>query len=104
MGNPGTFPDEGRAVQVRRAASDKLEEAASRVREMGDRAAAKNQILRRTRPLVYNAADGIDGAADYVRTHELDEMRGDLETQIRRNPLAAIGLAFLAGYTVRRLF
>jgi hypothetical protein len=31
-------------------------------------------------------------------------MRSDLETQIRRHPLAAIGVAFLAGYTLRRLF
>jgi hypothetical protein len=103
MGNPGTFPGDGRAVQVRRAASERLEDAARRVRDMGDRVASKNQILGRTRPLVYNAAEGIDGAADYVRTHELDEMRTDLETQIRRHPLVAIGVAFLAGYTVRRL-
>jgi hypothetical protein len=104
MGNPGTFPGDGRVVQARRAASEKLEEAAQRVRQLGDRAASKNQILGRTRPLAYNAADGIDGAADYVRTHELDEMRTDLEAQIRRHPLAAIGIAFLAGYTVRRIF
>jgi hypothetical protein len=104
MGNPGTFPGDGRVVQARRAASEKLGEAAQRVRELGDRAASRNQILRRTRPLAYNAAEGIDGAADYVRTHELDEMRNDLEGQIRRHPLAAVGIAFLAGYTVRRLF
>jgi hypothetical protein len=105
MGDPGTFPeDRDPVLRARRAASGKLEEAADRVRHMGDRVAAKNQLLGRARPLVYNAADGIDGAADYVRSHELTEMRSDLETQIRRHPLAAIGVAFLAGYTLRRLF
>lgn len=105
MGDPGTFPeDRDPVLRARRAASGKLEEAADRVRHMGDRVAAKNQLLGRTRPLVYNAAEGIDGAADYVRSHELTEMRSDLETQIRRHPLAAIGVAFLAGYTLRRLF
>lgn len=105
MGEPGTFPeDRDPLVRARRAASGKLEETADRVRHMGDRVAARNQILGRARPLVYNAADGIDGAADYVRSHELNEMRSDVETQIRRHPLAAIGVAFLAGYTLRRLF
>jgi hypothetical protein len=104
MGVPGTFPDDGRMVQARRAASEKLEVAAQRVRQLGDRAATKNPILGRTRPLAYNAADGIDGAADYVRTHELDEMRTDLEGQIRRHPLASVGIAFLAGYALRRIF
>jgi hypothetical protein len=105
MGNPGQFPEErDPLLRVRRAASGKLEEAADRVRHLGDRVAAQNQILGRTRPLVYNAADGIDGAADYVRTRELGEMRGDLETQIRRHPLTSIAVAFLAGYTLRRIF
>ena len=105
MGEPGTFPDDrDPMVRARRAAGGKLEETANRVRQLGDRVAAKNQILGRTRPLVHTAADGIDGAADYVRTHEIDEMRTDIESTIRRNPLAAIGIAFLAGYTVRRIF
>jgi hypothetical protein len=105
MGNPGTFPDEDdREVQIRRAASGKLEDAANKVRELGDQAASKNRMLTRVRPLAYNAAGGIEGAADYVRTHEIDAMRTDLEGQIRRHPLASIGIAFLAGYTLRRLF
>jgi hypothetical protein len=105
MGEPGTFPDDHSPVtRARRMAGGKLEEAAARVRGLGDQAAEKNPILGRARPLVYNAADGIDGAADYVRRHDLDAMRSDLETQVRRHPLASIVVAFLAGYTIRRLF
>ncbi len=105
MGEPGTFPDEhSPVVKARRAASGKLEEAAQQVRHLGDRAAAKNQVLGRARPLAYNAADGIDGAADYVRTRELNDVRSDLETQVRRHPLASIAAAFLAGYALRRIF
>lgn len=111
MGNPGTFHDagtrrgRGSAVErARRAAGGRLEETAQRVRTLGDRAAARNPVLGRTRPLAYGAATGIDQAADYVRTRELDEMRTDLETQVRRHPLASVAVAFLAGYTVRRIF
>lgn len=106
MGNPGTFPgDDGSPVdRARRAASGRLSETANRVRHLGDRAAEKNPLLGRTRPVVYGAADGIDSAADYVRTREIDEMRSDLETQVRRHPLASVAIAFLAGYTLRRIF
>jgi hypothetical protein len=105
MGEPGTLPSErGPVAKARTAAGERLQETAIRVRELGDKAASRNKLLSPTRPLAYNAAEGIDSAATYVRTRELDEMKGDLETQVRRHPLASIAVAFLAGYTLRRLF
>lgn len=105
MGVPGTFPmDRGAVTKARHAAGGRLEEAALRVRELGDRAASTNRLLGPTRGLAYNAAEGIDHAAEYVRTREVDEMRTDLETTVRRHPLASVAVAFMAGYTLRRLF
>lgn len=107
MGQPGEFAslgERGRIEQARAAASGKLEETARRVRELGDRTAAKNRALQRARPLANNAAANIDHAARYVRERELDEVRSDLEEQVRRHPLASVAMAFLAGYTLRRLF
>lgn len=107
MGAPGEFAgvgERGRIEQARSAAGGKLEETARRVRELGERTAAKNRALQRARPLANNAADNIDNAARYVRERELDEVRSDLEEQVRRHPLASVAMAFLAGYTLRRLF
>lgn len=105
MGEPGTLPsDRGPVSKAREAASGRLEEAATRVRELGERAATRNRFLGPTRPLANNAADGIHHAADYVRTREIDEMRTDLETTVRRHPLTSVAVAFLAGYTLRRIF
>ena len=114
MGEPGELPSDaapgeppsGRKPgdRARETMGEKLEETAGRVRELGDRAAARNRLLGPTRPLAYDAARGIDNAADYVRTRELEAMKSDLETQVRRHPLAAVTVAFLAGYTLRRLF
>lgn len=102
---PGIPPTNGGPVsRARNAMGGRLEEAAGRVRELGDRVAARNPVLGPTRPLAYDAARGIDSAAEYLRTRELDGMKVDLETQVRRHPLAAVALAFLAGYAVRRLF
>lgn len=105
MGVPGTLPSDRSALaRARHAAGGRLEEAAVRVRELGDQAAARNRLLGPTRPLANTAAERIDGAAEYVRTHEIDEMRTDLETTVRRHPLASVAVAFFAGYTLRRLF
>ena len=93
-----------RPTRAREAVGEKLEETAGRVRELGDRAAARNQLLAPTRPLAYDAARSIDHAAHYVRTRELHGMKTDLEVQVRRHPLAAAAVAFLAGYTLRRIF
>lgn len=90
--------------RAREVVGEKLEETAGRVRELGDRAAERNRLLATTRPLAYDAARGIDNAAEYFRSRELDAMRTDLETQVRRHPLAAVAVAFLAGYTLRRIF
>ncbi len=125
MGNPGRFPDEHpmegehgeemRAFQQRRsdgaaesrvrlAAGDRISDVSSRVRHLGEAAADRNRFLAPTRPLARGAAEGLDTAAEYVRTHPVSEMRGDLESEVRRHPLAAIAVAFLAGYTLRRIF
>lgn len=105
MGDPGTLPSDRDAVtKARHAAGGRLEDAAVRVRELGDRAAARNRLFGPTRPLAYNAAEGIDHAADYVRSREIEEMRTDLETTVRRHPLASVAVAFMAGYSLRRLF
>lgn len=114
MGNPGTFSGEedvgggggggGRVRHARDTAGGKLEETARRVRELGDRAATRTPALQRARPLAYDAAEGIDSAARYVRERELDEVRSDLEEQVRRHPLASVAMAFLAGYALRRIF
>lgn len=102
---PGIPPTNGGPVsRARKAMGGRLEEAAGRVRELGDRVAARNPALGPTRPLAYDAARGIDTAAEYVRTRELRAVKVDLETQVRRHPLAAVAVAFLAGYAVRRLF
>lgn len=108
MGNPGRFPgdgdEQGRVERARAAAGGRLEDTARRVRELGDRAATKNRALERARPLADGAAEGLDSAARYVRERELGEMRSDLETQVRRHPLASVALAFMAGYALRRIF
>jgi hypothetical protein len=104
MGEPGTLPSErGPVARARHVAGGRLEDAAGRVRQFGEETASRSRILAPTRPLVDNAADRIESAATYVRNRELDEMRSDLETTVRRHPLASVAIAFFAGYSLRRI-
>lgn len=103
-GEPDEEPGVRSGDRAREAVGGKLEETAGRMRELGDKAAAQNRLLATTRPLAYDAARGIDNAAEYFRTRELDAMRSDLETQVRRHPLVSVAVAFVAGYTLRRIF
>lgn len=105
MGEPGELPSDRRpGDRARETVGETLEETAARVRELGDRAAARTRLLAPTRPLAYDAARGMDNAADYFRTRELEAMKTDLEAQVRRHPVASLAVAFLAGYTLRRIF
>lgn len=39
----------------------------------------------------------------YVRTHDLQQMKTDAATQIRRHPLAAVGAGLALGYLLGKL-
>jgi ElaB/YqjD/DUF883 family membrane-anchored ribosome-binding protein len=52
------------------------------------------------------AADAMERAADYVRTHDLKSMGNDLTSTVRQHPgpsmIAAVAVGFLLGVVLRR--
>lgn len=50
------------------------------------------------------ASHAVEVSTDYLRGHDLDEMRGDLEREIRAHPIKSIAIALGAGYVLGRLF
>jgi ElaB/YqjD/DUF883 family membrane-anchored ribosome-binding protein len=52
------------------------------------------------------AADSVENAADYIRTHDVRSMGSDLTATVRRNPgpsiIAAAACGFLLGVFMRR--
>lgn len=57
----------------------------------------------RTR-LQTRATRAVEASTDYVRNHDIDEMRTDLEREIRAHPIKSLALAIGAGYVLGRLF
>jgi hypothetical protein len=50
------------------------------------------------------ASRAVEVGSDYLRNHDIDEMRSDLEREIRAHPIKSIALALGAGYVLGRLF
>ncbi len=55
-------------------------------------------------PGMRSAAGGVQRAAHYVQEHSVKEVLAGIDRAARRRPVAAIGLAVLAGFLVGRAF
>ncbi len=79
-------------------AADKLHNTASSLRNAGSGDSRVGTMANR-------AADGIEGAANYFRDHDVSDIVGDIEGAVRRNPgpslLIAAAFGFLLGSAVR---
>lgn len=76
--------------------SDRLEERARGMEEAGG-------MQRRASQAALRATGALDSGANYIRSHEPNEMRDDLETAIRERPLLSVGVAVGAGFLLARL-
>jgi len=79
-------------------AAEKLQSTASTLRNAGTGDTRVGAMANR-------AADGIEGAANYFRDHDVSDIVGDIEGAVRRNPgpslLIAAAFGFLLGSAVR---
>ena len=51
-------------------------------------------------PVVHSAADSVHRAAHYVQAHSVKDLFSGVDRAARRRPVAAIGLAVVAGFLV----
>jgi ElaB/YqjD/DUF883 family membrane-anchored ribosome-binding protein len=82
------------AGQIERI-SDLVEERARSMEEAGG-------VQRRASQAALRATEALDTSAEYIRSRNPDEMRDDLERQIRARPLLSIGIAAAAGFLLAR--
>jgi hypothetical protein len=86
--------------EARRGTADALESAAFSVRTNGRDGAKSIENMSE------NAAGKLDSTAQYIRSHDVGGMLGNVREVISRNPtpflILAAGLGFLAGSAFRR--
>lgn len=103
-GNAGTQSvKEDVERKVRSAAGGGLDEAADAVRRLGRRAHERGGVAGRADPVAQRLGAGLETAAGYLRSHEVVDMRVDLEREVRQSPLRSLLIAGVAGFVVGRL-
>ena len=50
------------------------------------------------------ASHAVEVSRDYLREHDFEDMRSDLEREIRAHPIKSIAIALGAGYVLGKLF
>jgi ElaB/YqjD/DUF883 family membrane-anchored ribosome-binding protein len=83
--------------------ADQLQRVGERLHERARTMEGTGGVQGRAGHVALRASETIDRGADYLRNHEVDEMRNDIENAIRQRPLISIGIAAGAGFLLARL-
>jgi ElaB/YqjD/DUF883 family membrane-anchored ribosome-binding protein len=95
------------AATVQHSTEQGVEKAASAAEGLADTLREKAPSLPggdKTTDLAYQAADTLERSAGYVRDADVDRMRGDLESMIRKYPVQSIAVGLAAGFLLARMF
>ena len=91
-------PEEGRQrdsifKQIRTTAADKLQAAAQTLHQKADRSGQPTEVSA----LGHRAADWLERSADYLSEMEPQQLKSDIENQVRRNPGRSLLIAGIVG-------
>jgi ElaB/YqjD/DUF883 family membrane-anchored ribosome-binding protein len=84
----------------RDAAATGLDKAASTLHDKAESLPGGEKVTS----LAHATADKLSSTADYVRTHDVNRMMGDVETLVKNNPGPALLVAAAIGFLVGRAF
>ena len=84
--------------------ADQLEDMAARVDHLADeRLHALGPRVEKAAGAAESAAGWLHGAADYLRSREMSDLRQDLERQVREKPLQSLVLAAGSGWLLGKI-
>jgi membrane protein len=81
----------------------KLDEFGNTIEERGREMQERGGVQARAGNVAQRAGTALEDGAEYLREHEFNEMRDDLERQIRSRPIASVGIALAAGFFIARI-
>ena len=85
--------------QIKSTVADKLHGAAQRLQERAERGEGTPELGRWSQ----RAGEWMDRSADYIHDLEPQQLRTDIENQVRRNPGRSLLIAGAAGLLLGRL-
>lgn len=101
-----------KAGEWKMSLADKLEEGARRLRrekssiaDVGpDGSGVARQADERLEGVANSVAGGMDSSARWLREHDLEGVKSDVERQVRENPARSLLIALGVGYIVGKAF
>jgi hypothetical protein len=84
--------------------AEALDNVADRAHRQADALTGRGGVAGRMAEPAHRAAHAVESSAEYLRTHEWQEMRQDLQRQIGARPLVSVALAFGAGLLLAQAF
>src|SRR5690606_20149599 len=93
----------GAVDSSRNRVADQLGSLGHRLEERGRGMEDSGGVQRRAGQYAVRAGEALDNSAQYLREHDVTEMRDDLERSIRDRPLLSVGIAAGAGFLLARL-
>lgn len=99
-----------RVATAKNTLADKLDSGANRLEERGQEIAQQGESTfgpdGRVQKATTRVASGMHDTADWLREHDLNDVRTDIEQQVRAHPgrslLIAVGVGYLIGKAFRR--
>jgi ElaB/YqjD/DUF883 family membrane-anchored ribosome-binding protein len=87
----------------RNRVAGQMEQLGDRLEERGRTMEDSGGVQRRAGQAAIRAGEALDTGAEYIRDHDMADMRDDLERSIRERPLLSVGVAVGAGFLLARL-
>lgn len=92
------FADRGR-VRV----ADAFDNIGERIEDRGRRMRRRGGARGRAGRAAIAAGHALEAGAGYLRNHEVDEIREELEARVRERPLASLAFAAVGGFLLARI-
>jgi hypothetical protein len=83
--------------------ADAFDTIGERIEDRGRRMRRRSGARGRAGRVAIAAGRALESGADYLRDHEVDEIREELEARVRERPLASLAFAAVGGFLLARI-
>ncbi|SRR5512138_2650185 len=91
------------ADRGRERIADAFDDAADRIEHRGRRMRRRGGARAQAGRAAESAGRMLESGADYLRAHDIEEMKLELEARVREKPLPALVAAVVAGFVFARI-
>lgn len=93
----------GIADRGRAHVADAFDAIGERIEDRGHVLRSRGGSRRAAGQAAIRAGHAFEAGAEYLRDHDVDEMKREIETRVRERPLASLAVAAVAGFVLARI-